>query len=35
LHLPGATFLLAALILAIAIAVAWWSTRREPGKSAA
>jgi MFS transporter, DHA1 family, tetracycline resistance protein len=26
-HLPGATFLLAALILVLAIVVAWWSTR--------
>jgi DHA1 family tetracycline resistance protein-like MFS transporter len=28
-HLPGATFLLAALILGVAIVVAWWSTRRD------
>lgn len=27
LHLPGATFLLAGLILVLAIVVAWWSTR--------
>jgi MFS transporter, DHA1 family, tetracycline resistance protein len=27
LHLPGAAFLLAALILVLAIGVAWWSTR--------
>jgi DHA1 family tetracycline resistance protein-like MFS transporter len=30
--LPGATFLLAALILVLAIGVAWWSTRRNVSK---
>ena len=34
LHLPGATFLLAALIVAVAIVVAWWSTRLDVGKPA-
>jgi DHA1 family tetracycline resistance protein-like MFS transporter len=32
LHLPGAAFLLAALILVLAIGVAWWSTRHDAHK---
>jgi DHA1 family tetracycline resistance protein-like MFS transporter len=28
-HMPGAAFLLAGLILAAAIVIAWWSTRAE------
>jgi DHA1 family tetracycline resistance protein-like MFS transporter len=31
-HLPGAAFLLAALILVLAIGVAWWSTRHDAHK---
>jgi hypothetical protein len=30
--LPGAAFLLAALILVLAIGVAWWSTRHDAHK---
>jgi len=34
-HLPGAAFLLAALILVLAIAVAWRATARDAGKTSA
>jgi DHA1 family tetracycline resistance protein-like MFS transporter len=31
-HMPGAAFLLAALILALAMIVAWWITARSPAE---